>query len=57
MPIYVAGKNETYKGLQVECLMLHGNKRMFICSLSSSDIQFGETDCNDISQCAVSQSL
>lgn len=55
--IYVAGKNEIHIGLQVERLMLHWNKRVFICSSSSSDIQFGWTDCNNISQCAVSQSL
>jgi hypothetical protein len=36
--IYVASNNKMYTGLHVKCPMLHGNKEIFICAWSSSNI-------------------
>ena len=44
---YVTCNNKTYVGLNVKCLMLQCNKRMFVWSRRSLDVQFGWTNRND----------
>ena len=39
--IHVAGNNTTYVGRHVKCPMLLWNKRMFVCSRPSLDVQLG----------------
>jgi hypothetical protein len=41
------GNSNTYVSLHVKCPILHSDKRLFVCSWPSLDVQFGYTDLND----------